>query len=343
MKPLVSILIPAFNAQQWIADTLQSALAQSWPRKEIILVDDGSTDRTLEIARQFDHVGVTIVTQTRQGAAAARNKAYSLCHGDYIQWLDADDLLDCDKITKQMAVLENCHNQRILISCSWGRFQYRPYRAEFLPTALWCDLSPLEWLLRKMGQNIYMQTGTWLVSRELAEAAGPWDTQLLGDDDGEYFCRVLLSSDGVKFIPDAKVYYRASGVDSLSYMGMSDKKRDALWRSMQLHIKYLRSLEESDRTRAACTSYLQSSLIFFYPDRPDLIQQAQQLAQEMGTSLEVLGLSWKYSWIERCFGRRAALRAQTHSRKLKWSIVALWDKSLFRLRGGKAAPKSGTH
>ncbi len=75
---------------------------------------------------------------------------------------------------------------------------------------LWCDLSPKEWLLRKMEQNIYMQTATWLVSRELTEAAGPWDIKQLGDDDGEYFCRVLLASKGVCFVREAKVYYRAS-------------------------------------------------------------------------------------------------------------------------------------
>ena len=93
MKPLVSILIPAYNSEQWIADTLQSALAQTWPRKEIIVVDDGSRDRTAEVARLFASNGVAVVSTANQGAAAARNHALSLSHGDYIQWLDADDLL----------------------------------------------------------------------------------------------------------------------------------------------------------------------------------------------------------------------------------------------------------
>lgn len=339
MQPLVSILIPAYNSQQWIGDTLRSALEQTWPNKEIILVDDGSTDQTLSIARQFDRESVTIVTQTNQGASAARNKAFSLCNGEFIQWLDADDLMEPDKIAKQIAASEKCNGKRTLLSSSWGRFQYRPYRADFQPTALWRDNSPLDWLLCKMGQNIYMQTGTWLVTRELAEAAGPWDTRLMGDDDGEYFCRVLLASDGVRFVPDAKVYYRAFGYGGLSYIGMSDKKRDAHWLSMQLHIKYLRSLEDSERTRAACTKYLQSSLVFFYPDRTDIIRQAEHLAGEMGTKLEVVGLSWKYSWIEDLFGLHTALRVQNFSRKLKWSSIGRWDKMLFDLRVRKLARK----
>ena len=193
MKPLVSILIPAYNAGEWLADTLRSAIAQTWERKEIIVVDDGSRDRTLAIARQFESDRVHVVTQKNQGAAAARNKAFSLSRGDYIQWLDADDLMAPDKVTKQMEAQGDSPNKLILLSGSWGRFMYRYDRAKFVPTALWGDLSPVEWLVRKMGQNVYMQTASWLVSRELTEAAGPWDTRLLGDDDGEYFCRVLLS------------------------------------------------------------------------------------------------------------------------------------------------------
>ena len=85
MKPLVSILIPAYNAEEWIADTLQSAIAQTWQRKEIIVVDDGSTDRTAEVARRFASKGVKVVSTTNQGLSAAVNHAYRLCQGDYIQ------------------------------------------------------------------------------------------------------------------------------------------------------------------------------------------------------------------------------------------------------------------
>ena len=86
MKSLVSILIPAYNAERWIADAIRSALAQTWSRKEIIIVDDGSRDRTLSLAREFASKTVSVVSQENQGAAAARNKAFSMCQGDYVQW-----------------------------------------------------------------------------------------------------------------------------------------------------------------------------------------------------------------------------------------------------------------
>src|SRR5437868_13349007 len=118
--PLVSILIPAFNAERWIAETIQSAVDQTCSRKEIIIVDDGSTDRTLDIARGFTSPIVTVVTQPNQGAAAARNKAYAICQGEYIQWLDHDDLLAPDKIRRQIDTAASTQSKRTLFSSAWG-------------------------------------------------------------------------------------------------------------------------------------------------------------------------------------------------------------------------------
>jgi len=335
MRPLVSILIPAYNAEAWISNTLRSAIAQTWEPKEIIVVDDGSSDRTLAVAQQFESDQLRVVTQKNQGAAATRNKAYSLCQGDYIQYLDADDLMGSDKIAKQMDSLGQSPNKWTLLSGSWGKFIYRYYRTQFTPSSLWCDLSPVEWLIRKMQFNLYMQTASWLVSRELAEAAGPWDTRLLGDDDGEYFCRVLLASNGVRFVPEAKVYYRFAGSGSLSYIGHSDRKVTAQWCSMELHIHYIRSLEDSQRVREACVSYLQNWFSVFYPDRPDLVKRAEEMAASLGGKLQPPALSWKYSWIAALFGRQQAKRAQVLLPRIKWSLIRWWDRALFQIEGRK--------
>ncbi len=339
MKPLVSILIPAYNAQEWIAETLRSAIAQTWTPKEIIVVDDGSADQTLSKAREFESFGVRVVAQKNQGAAAARNAALALSRGDYIQWLDADDLLAPDKIARQMEMLNECKSKRTLLSSAWGMFLYRYYRAEFITTELWRDLSPLEWLLCKMGQNLYMQTATWLVSRELTEAAGPWDTKLLGDDDGEYFCRILLASDGVRFVPEARVYYRGPGLAfrSLSNIGSSTSKINAHWLSMRMHIDYLRSLEDSERVSAACLNYLQNSLIHFYPERRDILSQVNLMAKELGGQLEPPRLSWKYSWIELIFGWRLAKVGQTLLLKSRWLSNKFIDRMLFRIENRNIA------
>jgi glycosyltransferase involved in cell wall biosynthesis len=335
MKPLVSILIPAYNAEPWLAGCLRCATGQTWPNKEIIVVDDGSKDGTLAIARQFESDTLKVFTQKNQGASATRNNAFALSQGDYVQWLDADDLMGLDKTAKQMELVEQGCGKRVLISGAWGDFMHRPDRAVFQPGPLWHDLSRAEWLMRKMENNTYMQTATWLVSRELAQDAGPWDTRLLGDDDGEFFCRVLLASEGTRFVPDAKVYYRQAGTSSLSYIGFSNKKLDAQWISMQLHVKYLLSLQDDRRAKAACVTYLQNWMNFFYPERMDIFQEAQQLAKSLGGELKVPPLSWKYSWIDGLFGRPLAKRAQVLLPGLKWSLIRKWDKALSRAQGEK--------
>lgn len=340
MTPLVSVLVPAYNAGEWIAETIASALAQTWPRKEIVIVDDGSTDQTLAIARRFASREVSVVTQDNQGAAAARNKAFSLCQGDYIQWLDADDLLSPDKIASQMERRERACSERTLLSCGWGYFMYRQRHAQFTPTPLWYDLSPAEWLMRKMGQNLHMQTATWLVSRTLTEAAGPWDTRLLGDDDGEYFCRALLASDGVRFVADGKVFYRMSGAARLSYIGRSQRKLEAHFASMRLHIGYLLSLEDSERSRATCVRYLQTWLMHFYPESRGIVTEAERLAVDLGGHLEAPRFSWKYEWMRWLFGWTAAKGFSIVLPRVKWSLLRWYDKVLLRLESRRRATRT---
>jgi len=345
MKPLVSILIPAYNAEEWIADTIRSAVSQTWPRKEIIVVDDGSTDQTAAVASRFASNELKVVTLKNQGAAAARNHALQLSQGDFIQWLDADDLLAPDKIERQIAALGEVEDKRVLLSSPWAYFNYRPERARFVPTSLWHDLSPVEWLLRKMGENLHMQTATWLTSRKLAEAAGPWDTRLISDDDGEYYCRVLLASKGTRFVPEAKVFYRVTTSSRWSYIGTSDKKKTAMLLSMKLHVQYLRSLEESQRVRKACLTYVQNWFHNFYPDRPDIVAELQNLAAELQGHLETPRLRWKYAWIEPIFGLATAKHAQMALPQVKASLIRYWDKTMYRLEtrstGGSRATGAG--
>jgi len=330
-RPLVSIVIPAYNSAEWIANTIRSACAQTWDKTEVIVVDDGSKDDTYAIARRFESPSVRVVRQPNQGAAAARNTAIPLCQGDYIQWLDADDLLAPDKIERQIESLGKCRSKRTLLSAGYGKFLHRWEDAEFNSTALWQTLSPAEWLTRKMEQNLFMQTGTWLVSRELTEAAGPWDTRLLSDDDGEYFCRVLMASDEVFFVPESRMYYRGPGIafaGSLSFIGRSERKLRAHWISMQLHIGYLRSMADTERTRAACLKYLQTCFIYFYPEMTDIVKEVEDLARELGGRLATPRLSWKYHWVQKSLGWGAAKRLQVLAPRVRWRIQKTLNQAL---------------
>jgi glycosyltransferase involved in cell wall biosynthesis len=345
MKPLVSILISAYNADKTIAYTLESAIAQTWPRKEIIVVDDGSTDATAEIVRSFAKRGVALLSSPEnQGLSAAQNRCFRNSQGDYIQWLDADDLLAANKIERQLGALRAGDSKRILLSSPWAPFYYRTRSSQFVRNSVWQDLSPTEWLLRKLGENLHMQNATWLVSRELTEAAGPWLESLRYDQDGEYFTRVLAASEGTRFVPGTGIFYRVSprGV-RISHVGRSNAKKESLLVSMKLHVHYLRSLEESERVRKACLTYLQTWYPYFVPDRQDLMAELQSLAAQLNGRLEMPRLGGKYEWMKPIIGRKAARWTESSLQGFRDSCKRHFDHAMYKLeaRQWRARPGGG--
>src|SRR5436305_9517307 len=102
MLPLVSVIIPCKNGAAWLADAIESCLKQTWEDLEIIVVDNGSSDHSVEVAKRFRRPSVTVLECARPGASAARNVGFERSGGDFIQFLDADDVLDRDKVRLQM-------------------------------------------------------------------------------------------------------------------------------------------------------------------------------------------------------------------------------------------------
>jgi hypothetical protein len=111
---------------------------------------------------------------------------------------------------------------------------------------------------------------------------------------------------------------------------------EAQFLGMKLQIEYLRAREDSDRIRAACVNYLQTWLYNFYPNRPELVQEAQQLAQSLGGQLYPPRISWKYAWIEKLFGFAAAKHTQLSYNQIKSSALRAWDKMMYSVeRNGR--------
>jgi glycosyltransferase involved in cell wall biosynthesis len=297
-------------------------------------VDDGSRDRTLEVAKAFEGGSVKVVSQPNMGAPAARNAALRLAQGDYIQWLDADDLLDPDKISGQMRIAHKVSNARMLLSGSFATFYYRPEKAIFTRTSLWQDLDPIEYFLTRFNDNVYFQTDAWLVSRELSDAAGPWTDFDSPDDDGEYFCRIVMHSAGVKFVGDARSYYRIGNVNGVS-QSRSHRAETALYGSKVKCIKYLLSLEDSARTRDASVRLLQDWLRQFYPHRKDLVEQARQLAVDLGGELHRPSVKWKYRPVAWVGGYEAAVTASRILPRLRSRVQRRWDEWLYYVTGGR--------
>lgn len=266
MKPLVSILVPCYNAEAWLAETLESVLKQTWPHQEIIIVDDGSKDCSLAVAKEFEPRGVKVISQQNGGASAARNRALQEAQGDFIQYLDADDLLAPDKIERQIQLLED-RNSGCVAAGEWSRFYKSPSEALFIPQPLWADMLPVEWLVCAWEGNWMMHPAAWLVPRRISEEAGLWNDSLPSnpDDDGEYFCRVVLASERVRFCWGAKTYYRSGTSNTLSGL-RSFTAWESIFRTLEFGMNRLLDKEDSPRTRHACATRFQRFIYELYPD-----------------------------------------------------------------------------
>ena len=304
--PLVSVLIPCFNAEQWLGACVESVLAQTWGQIEVVVVNDGSTDGSLDVARRYEQPGVFVVDRPNGGAAAARNAALASARGAFIQYLDADDLLAPDKIERQMALLAE-RRPGTVASGAWGRFVSDPADVEFVPAANWADLTGVEFLQLHYEQQVMMQPAAWLTPRTVIDRIGPWNERLSLNDDGEYFARVVLAASGIAFCASARSYYRTHVDTSLS------RRRDSaalasLFESCRLMTAHLLEADGSDRSRAAAAFAWKWLAFELHPAAEELSRDAEARAAALGGSSRPFPAGRRFEMAARMVGWRMAKR-----------------------------------
>ena len=282
MNSLVSILIPSYNAEKYIADTIQCALNQSWTNKEIIVIDDGSTDKSFEIAKKFESAIVKVFSQINSGSCVTRNRLFELSSGDYIQYLDADDLLSPSKIEVQIELLKQSDNS--ISSCPWGVFYKTKEDVEIKTELVWKDyINPVDWLTDAWLGGGMMQTACWLTPRKLIQNSGGWNESLLKNpnDDGEFFCRVLLQSESIFFAEKATVYYRKPAASNVSRQISSIAVNSQLESYKQYEVHILKKVDSEKIRNAIANNYVY--FIYKY-DRafPDLCKLAENYVYQLG-------------------------------------------------------------
>jgi len=313
MPPLVSILIPAYNSEKWIADSLHSAIRQTYNNIEIILIDDGSTDNTLKVAQSIsseDKGKILVVSQKNKGVCAARNHAFSLSKGDFIQYLDADDLLDQRKIELQIQAVSklNSSPNLTLLNGLWGRFTKIEETVWAQNEAVYKAKTGVEFLQIKFETHSMIANSAWLTPRLLCKMAGPWDESLTRDTDGEYFARVATYADSLQFIPQARSYYRSEITNSIS-RGRSAHSLASLYRATSMATRYLLDADLSSRSQRAAAIAWRRLAFELYPEASELAHAARQAARSLSTEGDtpIGGPSWVGS-IARLIGWRNARR-----------------------------------
>ena len=239
-QPLVSVVIPCYNAQQWVSEAIESCLNQTYSALEIIVVDDGSTDNSLEVLREFQArypQRIQVLTQAQSGAPVARNHGFKLSKGSYLQFLDADDVILPRKIESQMQRVEveiqNSQTPPDLVVGNYKMVHRNGDEKEIRAQAdnCWAALINLQ-----LG---YTSANLW--RREMLLQIGAWDESVKSGQDYELLFRVLKAGARVVFAPDFLTLFRRINDQSI----MTQDPHGSLDRAMADRRKISAHLQES--------------------------------------------------------------------------------------------------
>ena len=198
----LSILIPCFNAARWVGGAIRSALEQTFPNKEIIVVDDGSTDESIDMIKSFGDA-VRWQTGPHRGGNPTRNRLLELARGEWVQYLDADDYLLPDKVARQMDFIATNPRTDVVFS---------PITLEhWSETGSRCELLPIPephdpWVL--LARWYLPQTGASLWRRQAIVDVGGWQNDQPCCQEHELYLRLLMAGKRFACCPQNGAVYR---------------------------------------------------------------------------------------------------------------------------------------
>jgi glycosyltransferase involved in cell wall biosynthesis len=220
-EPLISIIIPTYNRVNFIGETLDSVLAQTYENWECYVIDDGSNDNTRELIEFYVHKDSRFKyyhrpSSSTKGANVCRNIGLKLSKGALIQFLDSDDLISSTKIEEQVGLISGSENA--LATTKWGVFENAD-RNLYEDLEVYKNFNNSLSFLKAMYRSIgYFPPHAYLIHRSLIEKAGGWNEYLKVNQDGEFMTRVICNSKSFFFAPNSYVFYRASRQDSTSVL-----------------------------------------------------------------------------------------------------------------------------
>lgn len=302
-QPKVSIIIPCYNSEAFLAETLQSCINQQYPNTEIIVVDDGSTDGSLQIARQWEGLydQIHVYHQANSGACRARNLGFEKSSGKYIMYLDADDIINPSYLEEHIVRLQEA-NERCISFGKWDKFKSSTDEAIFPNRYYYKDYAnPFTLLIDLWETGGMLQTSCYMVSRSLVNESGGWNENLLMNQDGEFFSRILMIASKACFVNKAKVYYRTGEYSTVSKPN-SEKKLSSL---LDSYINYKENAlihKDTPRVRRAL-SYNFTYFIYLYGNKyPVLYRRAKEQVVYLGVGFQLRKTSPRVRLISKIIG-----------------------------------------
>ncbi len=225
---LITVIVPVYNGEATLAEAIDSVLSQTHTHLELLVIDDGSTDRTAEVAQSRGDPRLTLHSFPNGGAATSRNRGIQLARGRFVSFLDADDSWRSDKLEKQLAALDAAPEAGLAYSFttyvdSQGRALHGGYQ------------KPVSgWVLPELFVRFFLQSGSnALLRREVFDEVGGFDTTYDVCDDLDFYLRVAARFP-FALVPEHQVYYRKhSGSLSTHSLRMQHASDRAMSRAVE--------------------------------------------------------------------------------------------------------------
>lgn len=278
MNDRVSIIVPCFNKRDYVAQAIESALAQTHCC-EVIVIDDGSTDGSLDVVKSFDGK-IYWETGPNRGGSAARNRGLEVATGDWIQFLDADDILPPEKIALQLAALGSAATDKMAL-CPWSYLHDDGSVESPDARRYWRDYPDgLSLLIDMWTFGGFFPPHAWLTPRVLIERSGHWDTRLTGDDDGEFFGRLLACSGSLRFCAGTRVLYRDPPVGSVS-RNTSLKSARSFYAAYESVASEILNQRNDRMARKACLARLRKTA-YAWREVDEIVTKAALVERQLG-------------------------------------------------------------
>jgi glycosyltransferase involved in cell wall biosynthesis len=216
---LVSTIIPVYNRPEMLAEAIDSVLNQTYRPIEIIIVNDGSTDNTLQVASSYanQHSVVKVISTENAGVAMARETGRQAANGEFIQYLDSDDMLKNNKFTDQVEALRNSPHA----AACYGKTDLFCESDSTTTSAIRRTGESIASILPAMLQSRWWSTSSALYRRSVCDAAGRW-ADLINEEDWEYDCRIALNNNNLCYVDTTVSTFRRHTGPHLSNNGSSD-------------------------------------------------------------------------------------------------------------------------
>lgn len=202
--PVISVVIPVYNGDKTIAATVSSVLSQSFEELELLVVNDGSQDQTLEIVQAFTDNRLQVLNYSNAGLAASRNRGLSVAAGEFVSFIDADDLWTPDKLADQLQALRQ--NPQAALAYSWTDCVTDQARFVRHGSHISAEGSVYKQLL--LG-NFLDSGSNALIRRSAFETTGGFDESLKAAEDWDMFLRLAKTYE-FACVPKVQVLYRLS-------------------------------------------------------------------------------------------------------------------------------------